>query len=53
MFLDRGRRAGKHLEWKVRIFAVAAVVGLAGIYLDRLWLTWVAIALLGAGPSRG
>ena len=32
---DRGRRAGRFLEWKVRIFAAGAVLGLAGIFLDE------------------
>jgi len=49
VFLDRKRRAGPHLEWKVRLFAVAAVLGLAGIYLNERWLTGAAIVLLFAG----
>jgi hypothetical protein len=46
MLLDRGRRAGKHLEWKVRLFGVAAVVGLGGIYLESRWVSGVAIVVL-------
>jgi hypothetical protein len=49
MFLDRHRRAGRHLEWKVRLFSVAAVVALAGIYLESRWVTGVAILLLAGG----
>jgi uncharacterized membrane protein YjjB (DUF3815 family) len=49
MFLDRKRKAGKHLELKVALFCVAAVVGLAGIYFESRWLTGVAIVLLLAG----
>lgn len=49
VFLDRNRRAGPHLEWKVRLFAVAAVLGLAGIYVGERWLTGAAIVLLFAG----
>lgn len=49
VFLDRRRRAGPHLEWKVRLFVVAAVLGLAGIYLEERWLTGAAIVLLFAG----
>ena len=49
MFLDRRRRAGKYLEWKVRIFAVAAVLGLAGIALDNRWMTGAAIMVLMGG----
>jgi hypothetical protein len=49
MLLDRDRRAGKYLEWKVRLFSVAAVVALAGIYLESRWLTGGAILILAAG----
>lgn len=46
--LDRSKRAGPLLEWKVRIFVVGAVLGAAGMYLDEGWLTGAAIvALLG------
>jgi hypothetical protein len=46
VLLDRDRRAGKYLEWKVRLFAVAAVVGLGGIYVESRWVTGVAIVIL-------
>lgn len=49
MLLDRNRRAGKYLEWKVRLFSVAAVLALAGIYMDNRWLTGGAILLLLSG----
>jgi hypothetical protein len=49
VFLDRRRRAGPYLEWKVRLFVVAAVLGLAGIYMEERWLTGAAIALLFVG----
>lgn len=49
MFLDRRRRAGEYLEWKVRIFAVAAVLGLAGIAVDNRWMTGAAIVVLMGG----
>ncbi len=49
VFLDRRRQAGPYLEWKVRIFVVAAVLGLAGIYLDERWLTGTAIVILFGG----
>lgn len=38
-----------YLEWKVGIFAVGAVLGLAGIALDERWLVWAALAVLAAG----
>jgi len=47
-----GRRRGRDdrfLVWKVRIFSAAAVVALAGIYLDERWLTGTALALLVSG----
>lgn len=47
--LDRTRRAGRHLEWKVRLFAVGAVLGLAGIFLEERWLTGTAIVVLAGG----
>jgi len=49
MFLDRRRRAGKYLEWKVRVFTVAAVLGLAGIAVDNRWMTGAAIMVLMGG----
>lgn len=47
--LDRRRRAGPLLEWKVRLFAAGAVLGLAGIFLEERWLTGAAIAVLAGG----
>ena len=49
MLLDRGRRAGKYFEWKIRLFSVGAVVALAGIYLDSRWVTGAAIVILMSG----
>jgi hypothetical protein len=49
MLLDRTKRADRYLEWKVRLFSVAAVFALVGIYMDNRWLTGTAIALLLAG----
>ncbi len=51
VFLDRSRRAGHYLEWKVLLFSVAAVVALVGIYLEQRWMTGTAIVLLLAGLS--
>jgi len=47
--VDRSRRAGPLLEWKVAIFIVAAGLGLSGIYLEEEWLTGAAILLLVGG----
>lgn len=49
MFLDRRRRSDAFLEWKVRIFSVAAGVALVGIWLDERWMTGTALALLLGG----
>ncbi|MDH3205012.1 MAG: hypothetical protein OEO79_00290 [Gemmatimonadota bacterium] len=51
MLLDRERTAGKYLEWKVRLFSVAAVVALAGIYTERRWVTGAAILILVSALS--
>jgi hypothetical protein len=49
LLLDRNRRAGRYLEWKVRIFAAGAVLGLAGIFLDSAWMRLGAIVVLASG----
>lgn len=46
MFVDRRRRDDPFLEWKVRLFSVAAVLVLIGLYLDNRWMTGLAIAVL-------
>lgn len=43
---DRSGRSDRHLEWKVGIFSVAAVLVLAGIYLEERWMTGAAIVVL-------
>jgi hypothetical protein len=45
----RAKRVRPHLEWRVRLFVAAAVLGLAGIYFDDRRLTGGAILLLLAG----
>jgi hypothetical protein len=47
--LDRSRRAGRFLAWKIRIFSAGAVLALAGIYLDDRRLTGGAIIILVSG----
>lgn len=47
--LDRTKRAGPHLEWKVRLFAAGAVLGVSGMYLEEAWLTGAGILVLAAG----
>ena len=51
--LDRSRKAGPLLEWKVRLFSIGAVLGLSGIFTEERWLTGTAIAVLAvAGLTR-
>jgi hypothetical protein len=45
-FLDRSKRAGRWLEWKVRLFAVAAVLAMCGIYFEERWMTVLALVVL-------
>jgi hypothetical protein len=45
-FLDRSKRAGRWLEWKVRLFAVAAVLAMCGIYFEERWMTLLALVVL-------
>lgn len=52
MGIFRPRRtghAGQWLEWKVRVFATGAVLGLAGIFLNQRRLVWAALAVLAVG----
>ena len=48
-FLDRSRRSGPRLEWKVGAFTVGAVMALTGMYFEERWLTGAAILVLVAG----
>lgn len=49
LLLDRGPRSNKHLVWKIRLFAVAAVVAMVGIAWDNPYVTGVALFLLIVG----
>lgn len=42
-------RPVRHLRWRLRLFAAAAVLALAGMYFDDGWLIWAAMAVLVAG----
>jgi len=41
-----GEKAGSRLQLKVWIFSLAAILALAGMYLDQRWMTGVALAVL-------
>ena len=47
--LDRSQRAGRHLEWKVRVFTLGAALAVAGIYFEERWMTGAAIVVLVGG----
>jgi hypothetical protein len=49
VFFDRSRRAGRYLEWKVRLFTLGAVLAVVGMAVDQVWMTWAAIVVLIAG----
>jgi hypothetical protein len=46
--IDLLRRNDRHLEWKVWMFCVAAILALGGIYLDERLLTGAAIVFLAS-----
>jgi len=51
-FLTRSRkRSLKHLEWRVHLFGVGALLALVGISLQLSWLIYTAIAVLVAGVA--
>jgi hypothetical protein len=39
----------RHLEWRIRIFGIGAIVGLVGMWADQHWMVNVAIAVLAIG----
>jgi len=44
---DRGERGpDPYLDAKTTLFAVAAVIAIAGMLTGRDWLVWISIALL-------
>ncbi|MSR19648.1 MAG: hypothetical protein EXR91_01520 [Gemmatimonadetes bacterium] len=49
LLLDRQRCPSRYLAWKIRIFSVAAVVALVGMYLNNPWITGAALVLLFVG----
>ncbi len=49
MFFDRSRRAGRYLEWKVRLFTLGAVLAVVGMATGQTWMTWAAIGVLVTG----
>lgn len=47
---DRSRdREVRHLEWRIRLFGVGAILGLVGIATEIEWFIWGALAVLLVG----
>ena len=46
---SRSSRDHSWLEWKIRLFSVAAVLSLVGIYFDERWVIGLAIMVLSLG----
>ena len=46
---SRSSRDYSWLEWKIRLFSVAAVLSLVGIYFDERWVIGLAIMVLSLG----
>jgi hypothetical protein len=51
IFHGRSQRPDPFLAWKVRIFTVAAVLGLGGMYFEERWMGAGAIALLAVAMA--
>lgn len=49
LLLDRRPRSNHWLVWKIRIFVVAAVVAIVGMYLNNPYVTGAALVLLFVG----
>jgi hypothetical protein len=50
MFVSRGRGpASPHLEWRIRIFGVGAILAVAGMIAEMRWMVWIALAVLLVG----
>jgi hypothetical protein len=37
---------GRHLEWRLRLFTIGALLGVGGMIMDERWLVWLAMAVL-------
>ena len=50
MFLNRSQRPPvEHLEWRIRIFGVGAILAVVGIWSNQAWLVNLAIGVLAVG----
>jgi hypothetical protein len=49
MFVGRRRGSQAHLEWRIRIFGVGAILGIAGMIAEMRWMIWIALGVLMVG----
>lgn len=50
MFVSRRRGShAAHLEWRIRIFGVGAILGIAGMIAEMRWMIWIALGVLMVG----
>jgi hypothetical protein len=43
---SRTRTPGRHLEWRLRLFTIGALLGLGGMVMRERLLVWIAMAVL-------
>ena len=49
--VHRAGRGAASLQWRLRVFFLGAVLGLAGIFLDASWLLAAALIVLLGGTA--
>ena len=49
IFIRRSKTSLAHLEWRIRLFGVGAILAMVGIWADQRWLVNVAIIVLLVG----
>lgn len=49
MFFDRRKRSTAHLDVRVVLFSLGAVLALVGMAWSRRWLVWIAVGILILG----
>ena len=54
MFITRSQKPSRsHLEWRVRLFGMGAILAVVGMGAEQPWLINVAIGVLGVGLLLG
>ena len=49
IFARRGGEASPHLEWRIRLFGVGAILAMVGIWAEQRWLVNGALVVLVLG----